>query len=152
MRSIRSLAALAVLAIAGPLAAANLTIGLGTGRHCRRPALSQPDAEQQTSPAHLRVPGRAQRKVADDPRPRDRVLESPIDPTRWEFKLRKECQVPRRQRVHGGGRRRVDRARAEGGEQARRRSTAYTIADQRRSTVVEPYTILLQDGRKPLSA
>ena len=30
MRSIRSLAALAVLAIAGPLAAANLTIGLGT--------------------------------------------------------------------------------------------------------------------------
>ena len=40
-----------------------------------------------------------------------------IDPLTWEFKLRKRRQVPRRQRLHRGRRRRVDRARADGAEQ-----------------------------------
>ena len=84
-------------------------------RHGDRSALSQSHAEQQRGRPHLRLPGGAQREVATAARARDRVEDDRSADV--GIQAAQGRQVPRRQRLHGGRRRGVDRARADGAEQ-----------------------------------
>ena len=85
-------------------------------RHGDRPALSQPHAEQQRRRAPLRLSwSQRNEKSQLEPGARDRVEDDRS--ADLGVQAAQGRQVPRRQRLHGGGRRRVDRARADGAEQ-----------------------------------
>ena len=75
------------LAMVFPALAADLAVGLGADVTAHRPAFSQSHAEQQRRRAHLRDARQRKDEVAARARPR--ASWKTIDPTTWEFKLRK---------------------------------------------------------------